>query len=128
LTITPSDLAVGQVWAFPTGVRCIDELDRTRDLVGFGWRYTGPDGASYREHSTSCTMGEFVGRVNSSCGYLASPFNDIPHPDALADLYAACVAIDAAWKAKSPLAWQPENHHKLLDTLRSAIRKAGGVA
>lgn len=124
MTITPSDLAVGQVWAFGTGVRNIDELDVARDLVGFGWRYTGPDGASYREHSCACSFDEFVSAINTRGAYLASPFTPIPHPSALGDLYdvAKLLVLAQGWPGDSE-AW-PE----LYAAARSAIRKAGGVA
>jgi hypothetical protein len=41
--------------------------------------------------------------------------------DALLAVLAAAQRLLDAWDAKTPLAWQPENHRALLEDLREAL-------
>ena len=97
-----------------------DWMDRpSQDIYVSGGEYEDEDGSpcAVGVAIVVCTpTGEVGGNANARL-ISAAP-----------DLLAACEAVVSAWESKSPLAWQPENNHALLDNLRSAILKAIGGA
>ena len=134
MTITPSDLAVGQI------IRWDDNAEHDAELIAL-------------DHDAATLRCPSCGTVTVRATDLVASINDgdskfvtreaspapapIPHPSALGDLYEACVA-EVKWYDETLDNYHPDDHAlralirkthgARIEALRSAISKAGGVA
>lgn len=122
MTITPSDLAVGQVWRGDDGDRVIRSI--VANVVSY---QLGDEGHT-------CSTGTFATSVNVAPKLVLVSPAPIPHPSALGDLYAACKQAADQFAVMLELC-PDEVYPNMLSEIAtrraecdSAIRKAGGVA
>ena len=111
MTITPADLAVGQVWRSSVGVeRHILSLDPIRYTL---------DG--YEQKTVTIEL--LVRRLNDVHSKLVTPApSPVPHPAALEDLYAVVAAIPVIAEHDDGREFVPtDNVHRLAELLPAAF-------
>lgn len=135
MTITPSDLAVGQVYRDnDRDAWNVDWLDLPTGRAA--WTVVYADGLSDGVNAGAART--LAGFLNRNGAKLETPAPaPIPHPSALGDLYEACVA-EVKWYDETLDNYHPDDHAlralvrkthgTRIDAIRAAIRKAGGVA
>lgn len=118
MSITPADLAVGQVWLWR-------KRDRTIVRIQNGWvtyEFIDAEGVHRTEMLSSFVFAHYC-----QCeGTLVPTPSPVPHPDALADLYAACKAAQDVCYDAAQGAYDREEAAAALDAIRAALAKAGG--